>query len=127
MAVTWEYRGELLVTESGVTTNAELEHAFLHDALSDPRARPALRVLWDARGSERPVSGEDVAWRIYVLRSLAERGLLSSLALLVRGGHIGLTADHGRQMAMEVQPLRFDAFNEESEAFGWLNEGTSRD
>ena len=62
-----------------------------------------------------------------VLWSLAARGLLSSLALLVRGGHVGLTADLGRQMAMEVQPLRFDAFNEKSEALAWLNEGTSRD
>jgi hypothetical protein len=126
MPVTWEYRGPLLVvTESGITPNAELERAFIHEALADQRAGSALRVLWDARGSERPVSGGDITWRIEVLRSLAERGLLFSLALLVRGGHVGLTAGLGPEMAKEVKPLRFDAFNDESEALAWLNEEAS--
>ncbi|MFI4942527.1 MAG: hypothetical protein ACHP85_04635 [Burkholderiales bacterium] len=128
MAASWQFRGGLLVvTEEGVTSNDELERVFVSEALSDPRARPGLSVLWDARGSETPLSSEDFAWRVDVLRSLAARGLLSSLALLVRAGHVGLTADLGRQMAAAVQPLRFDAFDEESKALAWLSEGTSPD
>jgi len=127
MAVTWEYRGELLVvTETGVMTNEELERAFVREALADARARPAMRVVWDARGSLAPLSGRDIEWRVDLLTSLGAHGLVSRLALLVRGGK-SQTAGLGRGMAKEVLPLQFNAFSEESEALAWLNEQTSRD
>lgn len=127
MAVTWEYRGELLVvTETGDLPDEELERAFVHEALADARARPAMRVLWDARGSEAPLSHGDIEWRVDLLTSLGVRGVVARMALLVRGGK-SLTADLGRDMARAVLPLQFNAFSEESEALAWLNEGTGRD
>lgn len=68
MSVSWEFRGELLVvTEVGVSTNAELDRAFVHEALTDLRARRPL-------GSVGRTRIRDVSW-ILLVRLLIVMGL----------------------------------------------------
>jgi hypothetical protein len=46
MGASWQFRGEILVvTEEGVTSNDDLERAFVREALADLRASPGQAVL----------------------------------------------------------------------------------
>jgi hypothetical protein len=121
MPVVWEFRDTILaVTESGVVPNEEIERVSVREALLDARSGPGTRLLWDARGSQTPLSAEDIAWRVDTLSSLAERGLLSRLALVVRGER-RMTVGLGRsEMPKALRALQFDVFTEESQAVAWL-------
>jgi hypothetical protein len=112
----------LVVTETGVTSNDELERAFVREALADPRARPGLSVLWDARRSVTPMTAEDVEWRSSILSELAQQGDLARFALLL-GPDQGLTAVAARQRRTEIVSLQFAVFDNESEAAAWLVRG----
>jgi len=46
-----------------------------------------MRLLWDARRSTTPVSADDVGWRIELVSSLADSGLISRAAILFGDGH----------------------------------------
>ena len=59
MGASWQFSGEILVvTEEGVTSNDDLERAFVREALADPRARPGQAVLWDSRLSVTAITAE---------------------------------------------------------------------
>ena len=119
MSVTWTFRGNVLVMiEMDVSTNEELERAFVHEALADARARPGLAVLWDARRSLTPLTAEDVAWRSRVLSELAARKLIARVALLL-DAHQTLTAAAAGQRP-EIPGLAFGVFRDELEATAWL-------
>jgi len=121
MPLSWRFSGAvLMVTESGVISNDEIERVILRDALSSPPARDATRVLWDARPSESPLTSDDVDWRGQVMRLLGEHGHLSRLALVVRPEQ-RLTLEIGRtQMPKAVSPLAFGVFTEQQDALRWL-------
>jgi hypothetical protein len=123
MPVSWRFQGAvLMVTESGVISNGEIERVILRDALSSPPARDAVRVLWDARPSESPLSSEDIDWRGQVMRLLGEHGHLARFALVVRPEQ-RLTFEIGRtQLPRAVTPLAFGVFTEQHEALGWLED-----
>ena len=123
MPLSWRFRGAVLVvTESGVISNDEIERVILRDALSSPPARDAVRVLWDARPSESPLTSEDVDWRGQVMRLLGEHGQLSRFALVVRPEQ-RLTLEIGRsQLPKTVSPLSFGVFTEQHDALGWLED-----
>jgi hypothetical protein len=110
----------LVVTESDVSSNDEIERTFVGEALSDQRCAQGARVLWDSRPSLAALSAEDMEWRMEYLRSLAERGRLKRLALLTREGQ-GTTAALARsEVPMLVSALEFGVFTEEARALSWL-------
>lgn len=120
MPVTWEYRGTLLVVSIiGVIQNQEIEQAF-GEALSDSRSGSGLRLLWDARRSETPVTSDDVAWRLELVSSLAKRGHFSRGALLGRGELGALFPIWLTELPKMAQVVPFRAFTDESEALAWL-------
>jgi hypothetical protein len=121
MPLSWRFRGAvLMVTESGAISNDEIERVILRDALSSPPARDAVRILWDARPSESPLTSADVDWRGQVMRLLGEHGHLSRVALVVRPEQ-KLTLEIGRtQLPRAVRPIAFGVFTEQHEALAWL-------
>jgi hypothetical protein len=121
MAVRWQFVGTILVvTESGVNSNDEVERAFVVEALSDPRCGPATRVLWDSRTSGTPLSSEDVEWRLTYLRSLAEQGRMARFALLAHEGQRTTVELARSEIPKLVSPLEFSVFTNEVEALSWL-------
>ncbi len=121
MGVAWRFQGQVLVvTEGPLCSNDEIERTVVRGALSDPRCEDAVRVLWDARQSEWPLSADDVARRTNLMAMLAEYGVVSRFAYVVRSEQ-RLTIDLGRsEIAKAVVPLMFEVFASESEALGWL-------
>jgi hypothetical protein len=120
MPVTWEYRSALLIVSViGVIENQEIERAF-DEALLDARSGATRRLLWDARQSVTPVSSDDVAWRIDLVSSLAERGHFSRAALLGRGEHRGLLTIWLTELPKLAHAIPLRAFTNESEALAWL-------
>jgi hypothetical protein len=117
----WEFRGTLLaVAESGVVANEEVERVFVGEALSDARSGHGTRLLWDARGSQTPLSADEIGWRIDTLSGLGERGVLSRVALLVRAEQRATVALGRSEVPKALAGLQFDTFTEESEAVAWL-------
>ena len=121
MPVTWRFRGTVLwLSVSGVVTNAEIEAAFAEAVAGAPQQRD-VRLLWDARATQTPVTAEDVAWRYELVSSLAERGVLSRAALLVRPDQT-VFLELGRQELWKALPsLESDTFADEAEALAWLD------
>jgi hypothetical protein len=126
MPVGWQIRGEVLtLTVRGVVDNHEIESA-LAEGLESVEPRTGVRLLWDARESETPLTTEDMAWRIELVCSLAERAVFFRGALLVREDQ-SLLLDMGRnEMKRALRGLDCDAFSDEAAALAWLNAGEGR-
>jgi len=121
MPIAWEFRGSILtVTATGVVPNPEIERIILGEALSGVQEGEGIRVLWDARGAMTPLSAEDVEWRTQTMASLAERGVLSRFALLMRPEWRDTIAVARLTIPQVVRPLEFEVFSEEDEAWAWL-------
>ena len=120
MPVSWRFRGTILwLSVCAVVTNAEIEAAFADAVAGAPQQRD-VRLLWDARETQTPVTAEDVAWRYELVSSLAERGVLSRAALLVRPDQT-VFLELGRQELWKALPsLESDTFADEAEALAWL-------
>jgi hypothetical protein len=120
MPVTWEFRGTVLkLSISAVVTNQEIELA-LSEALANAPCRSGLRLLWDAREGQTPISSEDMAWRLGLVSSLAERGIVSRAALLL-GSDQRASLELGRlEMRKALQGLECDVFGDASQASAWL-------
>ncbi len=120
MPVRWEVRGALLVLAfSGVVEKKEIEGA-LAAAFADPRSQRSMRLLWDARQSETPVSTDDLAWRFALVSSLAERGHIDRVALLLTE-RWQATLDYLRDEAPRIVPqLPAGVFTDEADALAWL-------
>src|SRR5262245_59574499 len=115
MPASWEYRDALLVViETGITSNDELERVLIREALADSRATLGLTVLWDARRSVTPMTAEDVEWRSTVLSQLAQEGRLARFALLL-GPDQSLTAVAARQRRTAIVGFQFAVFDNELE------------
>ena len=123
MPVEWELRGAVLILVfSGIVEREEIE-AALAAALSDPRSRPRMGLLWDGRTSQTPLSADDLSWRFELVSSLAERALVSRAAVLVTEGWRA-TLDYFRSEAARIVPgLGLEMFVDEAEALAWLEAG----
>jgi len=123
MPVECEIRGAVLaLAVIGVVRNEEIERA-LGGALADPQCRPVMRLLWDGRRSQTPVSRDDIEWRIDLVQALALRGRLSRVALLGRVDQ-RLTIDLGRKAvaANLLSAVSAGVFTDESDAIAWLEQ-----
>jgi hypothetical protein len=120
MPVSWRFRETILwLSVCGMVTNAEIETAFADAVAGAPQPRD-LRLLWDARRTQTPVTAEDVEWRYALVSSLAARGVLSRAALLVRPDQAAVL-ELGRQELWKALPsLESDTFADEAEALAWL-------
>ena len=121
MPVTWKFRETILMLRvCGVVTNREIESAFLA-ALAKAPALSGMRLLWDARESQTPVSSDDVEWRCRLVSSLGERGVLSRAALLLRPDQ-QVFLELGRlELWKALQPVEGATFSDEAEALVWLD------
>jgi hypothetical protein len=120
MPVTWEFRGSVLwLSIVAVVTNQEIEQA-ISDALANAPQRN-LRLLWDARRTQTPLSSADMAWRFDLVSSLVERGLVSRVALLLESRD-GVLFELSRLEIPKALPaaLPFEVFADASEALAWL-------
>jgi len=120
MPVQWEIRGGILVLSLvGQFTNEDIGQA-LQQAAADATFRPGMRLLWDPRRSQTPMSSADLQWRIGLVSSAARAGLLSRFALVLRPDQ-GLSFEIFATEAvkqLDVVPIR--AFTDPAEALAWL-------
>ncbi len=125
MPVEWELRGAVLVLVfSGLVEREEIGGA-LAAALSDPRTRPRMGLLWDGRSSQTPLSADDLSWRFELVSSLAHRGLVDRAAVLVTEGWRA-TLDYFRREAARIAPgFELEMFVDEAEAVAWLEAGAT--
>jgi hypothetical protein len=120
MPVTWSIRGLVFVLSVvDVVSNQEIEQAFADAVASAPRAR-GLRLLWDASASLTPVSSSDIAWRFELVSSLAERGILVRVALLVRNEQRLILDLFRAQLQQAIPSIHSGVFTESAEALTWL-------
>jgi hypothetical protein len=121
MPVTWKFREVILMLRvCGVVTNREVESAFAA-ALAKAPSQSGLRLLWDARESQTPVSSEDVEWRFQLVSSLGERGILSRAALLLRPDQRAFLEFGRLELGKTLRPVEGAAFSDEAEALAWLD------
>jgi hypothetical protein len=121
MPVTWKFRETILTLRvCGVVTNREVESAFAA-ALAKAPAQSGMRLLWDARETQTPVSSEDVEWRCQLVSSLGERGVLSRAALLLRPDQQVFLALGRLELWKALQPVDAATFSDEAQALAWLD------
>jgi len=111
----------LTLSVSGVVTNEEIATAFAR-ALASLPARGGMRLLWDSRGSQTPVSADDMAWRFELVSSLAQRGLFQRVAWLLRPEQGQLRELGLMEMGKALSAIEASAFTDEAEALAWLKE-----
>lgn len=121
MPVTLEFRGSVLwLSVIGVVTNQEIQRAF-SDALANAPHRSDMRLLWDARQTQTPLSSADMAWRFDLVTSLAGRGIISRAALLLESQDRAIfeLSRLGIKKVMSAA-LPCEVFADASEALAWL-------
>jgi hypothetical protein len=120
MPASWTFRGTVLtLSVTGVVTNQEIETA-IGEAIANAPSRSGLRLLWDARDTQTPLTAEDVEWRWRLVSSLARRGVLSRAALLLRPDQGAFHEFVRLQMWKALPSLEIEAFADEGEALAWL-------
>jgi hypothetical protein len=120
MPVAWNFRAAVLTLSiSGVVTNPEIEQA-IDEALASAPSLSGLRLLWDARATEGPLSSDDLAWRIETVASLGERGVLCRAALLGRVEQRASLVIWAKEGPKALRSLEFRLFTDETEARAWL-------
>lgn len=122
MPVAWSLRDSLLtLSVSGLVTDEEIDRA-IDEALADAPSARGLRLLWDARQAQAPVTSDEIAWRINRVSSLAERGVLARAALLLDSRHQLILEAARQHMAKAVPAMPLRVFSDASEAAAWLRE-----
>ena len=120
MPVAWEFRGSVLwLSIIAIVTNQEIEQA-ISDALANAPYRSDLRLLWDARRTQTPLSSTDMAWRFDLVSSLAERGLVSRAALLLVSQDRALFELSRLEIPKALAALPCEVFADASQALAWL-------
>ena len=121
MPVVCDFRGTVLwLSVIGVVTNQEIDRA-ISEALANAPYRSDLRLLWDARRTQTPVSSGDMAWRFDLVSSLAARGLVSRAALLLESRDRALFELSRLEMAKALSAaLPSEVFVDASQALAWL-------
>ncbi len=107
----------------GVTENAEVERALM-DRVSSAEPGQRLRLLWDARRAVTLLSSDDVAFRLGIVASLGQRGILVRAALLAHpAGQQAMLDIFSREIPRALSPLPAAVFRDEAEALEWLAAG----
>jgi len=120
MPVLWDIReGILALSLTGQFTNGDIEQA-VQEAAVDDRFRPGMRLLWDPRSSQTPMSSADLQWRIGLVSDFARRGLLSRLALVLRPDQRLSFEIFTNEAAKQLDVVPIRAFTDVSEAIVWL-------
>ena len=120
MPVTWSFNGPVLtLSVIGVVTNDEIEQAF-DAAIVSRRGETNLRLLWDARASHTALSSADMAWRVELVSSLAERGIVSRVAVLIRSERSHVFALAREEIPKALPAIQSAVFTEPTEAQAWL-------
>jgi uncharacterized membrane protein YfbV (UPF0208 family) len=121
MPVTWIFRGSVLtLSVRGVVTNRDIEAAFA-EALAAAPILSGLRLLWDARESQTPLSAEDVEWRCQLVSSLGERGVLTRAVLLLRPDQEHRLKLLRQELWKELLPVEGTILVDEADALAWLD------
>jgi len=116
-----QLRGELLtLSVVGLVDNAEIERALTEGVASaGPGAQ--LHLLWDARRSVTLLSADDVAFRMGLVASLANRGIVARCAILGDRAHQQAIIDLLRKELPQALPqLPVRVFVDQAEALEWL-------
>jgi len=122
MPVSCQFRsGVLVLAVSGVVTNQEID-VTLAEALATAPCQKGMRMLWDARRSQTPISSSDMAWRFALLSSLGERGIVTRGALLLRPEQRQLLELGRLETSRALRTLESSVFTDESEAIAWLEQ-----
>jgi hypothetical protein len=120
MPASCEVRGTLLILSAiGVVTSDELQRAVDQALVAAPPATD-LRLLWDVRLAVTALSAEDVAWRFELANSLAARGVVSRVALLLRAEQQSMAAVSRLKVMAEAIAVPARAFTDADEARAWL-------
>ena len=120
MPATWSFDGPVLtLSVIGVVTNEEIEQAF-DEAVTSRRNESNLRLLWDARALQTPLSSADMAWRFELVSSLAERRILSRVAVLIRSERAHVFELARAQIPKALPAIQSAVFTERTEALAWL-------
>ena len=109
----------LTLSVRGVVTNEEIASAFAQALASSP-GRSGMRLLWDSRRSQTPVSADDMAWRFELVSSLGERGLFQRVAWLLRPEQQELRELGLMEMNKALSAIEASAFTDEAEALAWV-------
>ena len=116
-----QLRGELLtISVIGLVDNAELERA-LTEGVASAGPGAELHLLWDARRSETLLSAADVVFRMGLVASLADRGIVARCAVLGDGANQQAIIDLLRkEMPKALPQLPVRVFVDQAEALEWL-------
>lgn len=116
-----QLRGELLtISVVGFVENAEIERA-LTEGVASAAAGAQLHLLWDARRSVTLLSAADVAFRMGLVASLADRGIVARCAVLGDGAHQQAIVELLRKEIPRALPqLPVRVFVDQAEALEWL-------
>jgi hypothetical protein len=109
----------LTLSVSGVVTNEEIATAFTQALASSP-GRSGMALLWDSRGSQTPISADDMAWRFDLVSSLGQRGLFQRVAWLLRPDQEQLRELALMEMGDALGAIEASAFADEAGAIAWL-------
>jgi hypothetical protein len=122
MPVAWDFRGAVLtLTVTGDSTNQEIGQA-MGAAVANAPSRSGIRLLWDARASVSPLSSDDLAERIGLVSSLAERGVVCRAGLLGRAEQRASIAIWEKEGPKALRGLEFRLFTDETAARAWLEQ-----
>lgn len=119
MAVTWEILHSVLVlTSSGYGGRGTV--AALTEAISDPRFRPGLSLLFDMRLATDNPSSAEMRSRAKFLASLRPLGISHRCAQVVgpRPHQYGLARMEAAHL--EFQGMELEVFSDVNEALMWL-------
>ena len=116
-----QLRGEVLtISVVGLVENAEIERA-LTEGVASAEPGVQLHLLWDARRAVTLLSAADVAFRIILVASLADRGIVARCAVLGDGAHQQAIIDLlRREMPKALPQLPVRVFVDQAEALEWL-------
>jgi hypothetical protein len=120
MAVTWQFRGSVLVlTLVGKYTFEEPIQAVT-DAIGNPQFRAGTSLLIDARRSETRRSSEEFRARAYWMASLVSQGISRRFAIVINSQphQYGLARMAG--IYLDLQEMTLEIFSDLEEAMRWL-------
>jgi hypothetical protein len=120
MAVTWQFRGSVLVVTLVGNYTFEEPVQAVTDAMSKPQFRVGTSLLIDARRSQTSRSSEEFRARAHWMATLVPQGLSPRCAMVIssRPYQYGLARMAG--IHLDLQSLILEIFTDFEEAMRWL-------
>jgi hypothetical protein len=120
MPIQYQIKGTVLTLKVAREGFAELRSA-LHAAETDPRARPGMSLLIDARTEANGVRYDDVRYRVDIMAQMRDHfGPRWAIVTGTQSVPVGV----GRMFAVfsEIEGLQVGMFADEEDAIRWLTE-----